>query len=584
MIFQSQEILIALTLASIPAILGIYLFFVLKKERLALASLLLSAFLLRLLIISLDPFLHDWDERFHALVAKNMILHPFIPMLRIDPVMAYDPSAWCCNHIWLHKQPLFLWQMAASMKLFGVHVFALRFPSALLGTATVFFTYDIARHWTKNTQVAFLSAMLLTFSFYQLELMSGRLKLDHNDFVFMFYITATIWAFVRYIKSHYSLKWAIIVGLLVGCSILVKWLTGFLIFGGWGLYLLQNHVIQYRIKKLHAGRRESQNTDANPHFIRSSNAAPTVKDISSSINATGSQSQQHTSPDAQQSRINGPEPESPPYIHLAVSFLVSCIVFLPWQFYIQNDFPLESALSYAHNWQHVTEALGGHQGNAWFHLEKLSNIYGALFIPFLAMGLISLIRRKEIDRTLSISFYAMIFVVYTFFSLFVATKMIAFTFIASPLIFILIAYGLTWFYTYMITRFSISTPGKITLYLMLLFLIAGAYSLKPWSISKYRSQDNTERSAKMYNTLVYQSLDDSICQNYIVLNCKSFEDVELMFYKDVNAYHWFPKAHIIDSLENLGYRFAAFQSHTNQGLPGYILNNDEILIIDKEIK
>jgi hypothetical protein len=88
----------------------------------------------------------------------------------------------------------------------------------------------------------------------------------------------------------------------------------------------------------------------------------------------------------------------------------------------------------------------------------------------------------------------------------------------------------------------------------------------------------------MSNAGINQSLEDSIYHKFVVLNCKSFEDVELKFCKDVNAYHWFPKARVIDSLQDHGYRFAAFQSHTNQGLPSHILNDEEILIIDKLLK
>src|SRR6185295_14523546 len=109
-----------------------------KKETVSLTLLLLGAFALRLFLILRDPFLHDWDEHFHALVAKNMIAHPFMPMLLANPVFPYNYKDWTSNHIWLHKQPLFLWQMALSMKLFGVNLFALRLPSALMGTIQVF--------------------------------------------------------------------------------------------------------------------------------------------------------------------------------------------------------------------------------------------------------------------------------------------------------------------------------------------------------------------------------------------------------------------------------------------------------------
>lgn len=251
MAIYSPDVLSRLIIASIPALVSFHYFIVLKKERTAIFLLLLSAFVLRLLLISLDPYLQDWDERFHALVAKNMTIQPFTPMLRTHPIMEYDRGAWCCNHIWVHKQPLFLWQMAISMKLLGVNILSLRLPSVLLGTASVFFTYEIAKYWTRNLNVAFFSALLLTFSFYQLELTSGRFSLEHNDVAFMSYVTASIWSFLKLIQNDYSLKWAVLIGLFVGCAILTKWLTGLLIFGGWGLYLLLNtHQVDNANQKL----------------------------------------------------------------------------------------------------------------------------------------------------------------------------------------------------------------------------------------------------------------------------------------------------------------------------------------------
>ena len=56
----------------------------------------------------LDPFLNLWDERFHALVAKNLMNHPLMPTLYDDPVVSMAYDRWDRATIWLHKQPLFL--------------------------------------------------------------------------------------------------------------------------------------------------------------------------------------------------------------------------------------------------------------------------------------------------------------------------------------------------------------------------------------------------------------------------------------------------------------------------------------------
>lgn len=103
------------------------------QPRQAVLVLMAAALALRIGVAGLAPFLHNWDERYHALVAKNLLADWTRPLLRAEPLLAYDYRQWCCNTVWLHKQPLFLWQIAASFWLLGVHELALRLPSAVLG-------------------------------------------------------------------------------------------------------------------------------------------------------------------------------------------------------------------------------------------------------------------------------------------------------------------------------------------------------------------------------------------------------------------------------------------------------------------
>ncbi|HRT53356.1 MAG TPA: hypothetical protein P5291_04705, partial [Flavobacteriales bacterium] len=49
--------------------------------RTAIALLALGATVLRCVAAALDPFLNDWDEAYHAVVAKNLMEHPLTPML-----------------------------------------------------------------------------------------------------------------------------------------------------------------------------------------------------------------------------------------------------------------------------------------------------------------------------------------------------------------------------------------------------------------------------------------------------------------------------------------------------------------------
>ncbi len=97
----------------------------------------------------IDPFIHPWDEQFHALVAKHMISNPFHPIL-LEKTACTDYKNWLSNSTWLHKQPLFMWQMAISMKCFGANFLAVRIPSILLHAFTTLFVFSIARRMLKE--------------------------------------------------------------------------------------------------------------------------------------------------------------------------------------------------------------------------------------------------------------------------------------------------------------------------------------------------------------------------------------------------------------------------------------------------
>ncbi len=518
--FYTQETYLVILLASLPLLISIYSFFVLDKQKSALFLLLFGAFLLRFTIISLDPFLQEWDERFHALVAKNMMDAPFYPMLRVNPIFSYDYKAWCCNHIWVHKQPLFLWQMALSMKIFGVNEVALRLPSALMGTMMVFFTYHMGNFWTKNTPIAYTAALLMAFSYYQLELMSGRFSLDHNDLAFSFYVTASIWAFTKYLNSNLnSIKWVIFTGFLVGCAILIKWLTALLIFGGWGLYILQH--------------KEFRTT---PKY----------------------------------------------YIHVFGAFIVACMVFIPWQVYIINTFPLESSWTYELNRKHIFEALDGQVGGVFYHILFMRTSYGNFLLPFLLIGIIASFVDNKINKKLSISFLAMLVVIFGFFSLIVATKMGAFTYPVVSILFIFLAMGLNFIVQAVIK--SNYFEVKIVYRIVFLYFLISIYCLKPWDIANHRSINNESRNVKIHNTKIYKSLDEAKLSNKTILNVKQFEDIELMFYKNINAYQWYPKSNELDSLQSLGHEFVTFKNHGKQQLPEYIFGDSTIQKMTFELR
>ena len=131
-------------LAGLLLALASIISFAFDKKRWSLALLTAGGFCLFVFAAISTPFLYCWDERFHALVAKNCMDHPFSPTLysewpidNVYPEGSWSETSWHHGYVWLHKQPLFLWQIALCFKLFGVSLFTLRLPSVIMATMMI---------------------------------------------------------------------------------------------------------------------------------------------------------------------------------------------------------------------------------------------------------------------------------------------------------------------------------------------------------------------------------------------------------------------------------------------------------------
>ncbi|MEA3480152.1 MAG: glycosyltransferase family 39 protein [Bacteroidota bacterium] len=68
----------------------------------------------------------------------------------------------------------------------------------------------------------------------------------NNDVAFLFYVSASIWAWLKYIKSG-KFYWIVFIGAFAGAAILCKWLSGLLVYLAWGIYNMQRY--QFSVKK-----------------------------------------------------------------------------------------------------------------------------------------------------------------------------------------------------------------------------------------------------------------------------------------------------------------------------------------------
>ncbi len=202
------------------------------KQNLALLLFTIGGLLFRI-FVSKDGFLHVWDERFHALVAKNMSTDLLTPSLYNNPLLPFDYKEWSSNHIWLHKQPFPLWCMAISIKLFGASAMAIRIPSIIFSTLLIPAVYGIGKILF-NHRVAFIAAFLCAIHGLTIEQTGGRVATDHIDLYFLCFIGFAVYFGLRFQESQRPF-FIFSTALCLAAAILSKWLPALIVLPIWSL-------------------------------------------------------------------------------------------------------------------------------------------------------------------------------------------------------------------------------------------------------------------------------------------------------------------------------------------------------------
>ncbi len=480
-----------------------------SNKKISLLLLMTGALCLRLFVSLMDPFLHGWDEQFHALVAKNLLENPWKPVLVKDPILPFSYTSWPENHVWLHKQPLFLWQMAVSIKLFGVNEFAVRVPSILMSTLILAFLYRIGAI-AYSKKAGFYAAFLFTGSFYMLELVSGRFATDHNDVAFLFYVTASIWAWFESTQSEKK-YWFVLIGVFSGAAIMVKWLVGLLVYSGWAMSILM----------LKNQRRWGS------------------------------------------------------YKNFGLSVLITAIVASPWQLYTAIRFPVESQWEMLLARKHFYSVIEGHDGGWLFHFTNFNEVYGVDFIYVLLFAL-PFFFVSGIAKRNKIAMIVWIGIVYLFFSI-AATKMLAFTLIVSPLIYVIIGVGLIHSSSLLEGKISkVKNHRIITRWITV--LIASFIFVHFLNHDRLRLSNQEERKSlhinEISNTLVYQNLQEEFpSPKTFFFNTPEFDHIKVLFYTSARARSGIPTPEVISQLREKKYTIVVFD---NGKLPDYILQDKHI--------
>jgi 4-amino-4-deoxy-L-arabinose transferase len=179
-----------------------------------------------------DHYIHDWDERYHAVVAKNLIKHPLKPTLYDNNILKYDYKVWVANNVWLEKPPVPLWFIAASLFAFGNNEFALRLPSLLISLLAIYLTFLLGRYLF-DSKTGLLAAFLQSINGIVLELAGGKLSSDHVETFFDVFIEIAIVLCIISIIKRNKYYLSFLSGIFIGLAIVSKWMPALIVFPVW---------------------------------------------------------------------------------------------------------------------------------------------------------------------------------------------------------------------------------------------------------------------------------------------------------------------------------------------------------------
>ncbi|MFK7783854.1 MAG: ArnT family glycosyltransferase [Crocinitomicaceae bacterium] len=516
--YFTNEQLFPLLVGAVVLLVSLVFYSLPKTKKLGIPTLFLGALVLGYFVANLDHFLILWDEQYHALVAKNLIDSPLKPVLYSDPAFPCDHKIWTGNHVWLHKQPLFLWQMAISIKLFGVSELAIRIPSVLMHAIIPLFIYRIGTH-VRNQNTGYFGAFLFTVAYFPLELVVGRYATDHNDIAFMFYLTASFWAWFEYQQSGKK-YWILLIGLFSGGAVLVKWLMGMLIYVVWFLSkVIFEPDTRWKLKS---------------------------------------------------------------YLPLAISGLLSMIIFIPWQIYALSNYPDEYLYEYERTNSHLWKAIEGHSESFFYHFtDGLNKLYGsgALVPIILLLALVLLITKMKNAKYKFVIVFSITFV-YVLFTL-AQTKMVAFPIIVAPFVFLALGHLLSSLFDFLSSKIRMkwlsTTICAITL------LLFGFMNLNLDKIQNYHTDwkphDNHKRAWEIAEMKSIRLIQENLNTDYVVFNTSvTYEgNIPTMFYTGITAYSFIPSEEQVQEVKRQNKKIAVLDLGN---LPSYIHEDANIKVLD----
>lgn len=187
---------------------------------LALSLIIVAGFALRWRAAD-HPYISQWDEAYHALVAKNLASHPLEPTLYEEKVLPADDRDWTKARVWLHKPPLPLWLMSAGIAAFGEGELSFRLPSVGLDTLAILliFLLSVELFGAASRPAGLVAAAAYALNPLMIRLVSGRIPDDGPHVVNAFFITCTVLLFAVAARRN-SRAWAAAAGFSLGLGTL----------------------------------------------------------------------------------------------------------------------------------------------------------------------------------------------------------------------------------------------------------------------------------------------------------------------------------------------------------------------------
>lgn len=225
-------------------------------------------------------------------------------------------------------------------------------------------------------------------------------------------------------------------------------------------------------------------------------------------------------------------------LYLLSILVISILVFLPWQIYIHQQFPIESTWESTFNFKHVYEGVEGHGHPIYYYFIKISAQYGdILWIPVVYF-FYCMVKKEQKLKFFAIA--AWFLIPFVFFTL-VQTKMPAYLVITAPALFIMTGYFWDKLYEKQLwNKFLILR----TLLMILLLALPIRYTIervKPFEIKNRSPQfvQELKRHAPFFN------------EKTVVFNYEN--PIQGMFYTNGIFYARTPSKEKIIALKSEGY-------------------------------